>query len=305
MHEPRNVPTLSPAEAEEFRAGGTAAHPAENSPQPTGNREQGTDPCCTRVDVPGVAGPQHAANCPARPYDIGHVPEPLHSLVSEPLLRIDMTAEDCADLKSFADAEWRREALIVELMFAARELARRNLRPSRLLAEHRGREIATAACAECSMSPLMGRDQHTASCRTGRVLRLLDQVRNADIAMVVHTSAPEEPNPNRKENAPASGESHRACDGIRARGTYGEPWAWISTPSGAMWIVDLEETVLARTVSASPREARDWAERIAACVNFCARISTERLEAATPLAEMGFSLDAGIKALFAPEGGAL
>ena len=202
--------------------------------------------CCSGVDVPG-AGWQHSFDCPetrhpvavlpGTEYVAGKVPPTLHNYL-------------------------QNEPLF-DLITSARRLAEANIRKN-----IDANEAEYEHCIECGFSQRAYhfKLRHEKGCQTGKVLHLAEFFEEAL-----------QPNPTevRKEAAPEPVPS--ASDGVRSRGSFGEPWKWIGTPSGEVWVADRAETIIARTVSGSPRESRDWAERIVACVNFCSGFSTEEL----------------------------
>lgn len=166
--------------------------------------------CCAGVDLPGV-GHVHSDDCPyhggpagmlggpiahGRPYVAGEVPEPLRSLVEG----ADLSARDFERIRQMELKESKRERLLCQLMFAAKDLGEAQIEPLD------GDE--PAFCTECVAEARMGDAiAHEDHCRTGRVLGIL-----RDLAATLP-----EFNPSRKEAAP-DGETGRAGDGIRPRG---------------------------------------------------------------------------------------
>jgi len=175
--------------------------------------------CCVGVDMPGI-GHTHGPDCPAMARR-AQLPETLADFASESACRDaaqvlgkevrELIAEIDASISAIDARRTARESLFAQLLFAARDLAERNLRPSHVLAEYKGEEIRTAGCSECFMSEHLGRLQHTATCKTGRVLRIV-----ADLMTSVDFDRPSF-DPNKKEATP-DGETGRVDDGIRPRG---------------------------------------------------------------------------------------
>ena len=217
MDEIRAV-NLSPAEAEEFWTGEDARFARGSEPGTTHHLstaagantawEAAAPLCCAGIDQPGV-GRVHSAGCPrevspvrsGREYVIGEVPQPLRDLVNG----VDLAAQQ----------RERRDGLLAQLVFAARDLAERNLR----------RGSRSGWCVECAAVAYpgnRGRIDHAPSCRTVRVLdivrRLLD---TCDFELEGKEAAPD-------EEAARAGDGMRQC-GLRERvclkcGERGGPW---------------------------------------------------------------------------------
>jgi hypothetical protein len=107
--------------------------------------------------------------------------------------------------------------LLCQLIFAARDLANANI----LTSDYRGASglipDGNQLCSDCTMHSHGHRLPHTASCRVGRVLAILDGLSNARPASVSLTI------PARNEDAPVEIGS-RASAGTAPRGEFGEPW---------------------------------------------------------------------------------
>jgi hypothetical protein len=166
------------------------------------------------------------------------------------------------------------EPLLGRLLFASRDLANHHIKVSR----SRPTQEPVIYCEECQMAALGGRLLHSASCRAGIVLEILEAICAGASVTPVRDAAS---NPcRRKEDAPAA-ESAIAEDGKPSRAEFEEPWEGLSG-SGRHFVGHEDGWHLAEVISPSRRvETRD---RIAACVNFCAGIPTERLRAELPLA---------------------
>jgi len=170
--------------------------------------------CCQGVDVPGV-GHTHSPECPAMARR-AKLPEPLRSFVTDEAAFIaarqiaqetrELIAEIHDKMSGMEARRDRRETLLAELIFASRALAQRNIQRglSARFADPLGPELTS--CAECLMVEHQGRLPHTATCRTGRVLRI-----QADLIDTLYTHF------TGKEHAP-EGEKVCAGDGIRLRG---------------------------------------------------------------------------------------
>jgi len=201
--------------------------------------------CCVGIDIPG-AGWKHSPNCP---------------LIDCPPVAVP-AANDRNEI---------REGTLIELIFASRALAQRSMEVTHSFPGG----AAIPFCRECrAQADGQGHVSHARLCSAGRVLRLIEdlyeQVLQSNPTIVY-----------RKEAAPAP-EPVCAGNGVSPRGLnkpmHGEPWQHSITPSGEVWILDSEETVMLRTVSGSPRESLDWADRVIASVNFCAAFTDEDLE---------------------------
>ena len=129
------------------------------------------------------------ATLPGSPYVPNVVPEPLRSYVSEPGLDL------VEDKPRAFDAE-EREALMCELLFAARDVAGRNVHDGVA-----GPRLECRECWECRQVEHQGKIAHTANCSTGRVFAIVDKLTKL----------------TRKE-VPADQEPVRAGEGIRLRG---------------------------------------------------------------------------------------
>jgi hypothetical protein len=170
----------------------------------------------------------------------------------------------------------RRESLIGKFLFASRDLADFNLG-----CFHDAQAAWRLRCNECRKVAITGKIHHSGTCRTGRVVELLDQL----------CALEEEPAPIRKEHAQTE-ELPRAEVGMPSGGEFGEPWtnrAWENHAKDCLRNSHDEHVaqVFSLFNSAHPIADREIvAERIAACVNFCAGISTEMLAAQKPLADM-------------------
>jgi hypothetical protein len=146
MEDARTIPSASsPADTEKFWTDGTQAYPADNFQQEAECDEAIAAQCCPGIDLPGL-GREHCSDCPngGRP-------------------RIDL--ENVLKLE--------HDLQIAQLIFAARKVAERNLRPhfpSNLM-----------VCYECAGT---GRDcksvKHSNGCWTGRVLSVIDALLDTD-----------------------------------------------------------------------------------------------------------------------------
>jgi len=185
---PRSDQNKPPAE----HAGSTPQPPHFPSPNPSPNPSFDLL-CCTGVDKPGL-GRVHGAECPDTPGE--RAPQPLADFVAGRV----MVGGPCS--QAAFDAA-RRDYLLAQLVFAAKDLAQRNI-ASEPPGEFAGQLLALTRCRECHMTELQGHLSHTLLCRTGRVLGILD-------ALVA------EPTPQLgKEIAP--GEESGAGSGIFPRG---------------------------------------------------------------------------------------
>jgi hypothetical protein len=164
--------------------------------------ESGSEPC-PGVDVPGV-GVTHGDCCASqgspvrsgRAYVVGEVPQPLRDFVDGVEL-LDNRCSVCGRTQQEkAETMARRDGLLAELVFAARDLANRNIVAGR----------CNAVCLECGAIALVPAQlQHKRTCSTSRVLRTLSDL----IALTLE--------PYGKETA-KDGETGGAGDGIRPRG---------------------------------------------------------------------------------------
>jgi hypothetical protein len=258
MDEPKAA-SLSPAEAEEFRAGG------EDGRQAKAERQPGTfqhlsmeaivrDPrasCCVGVDEPGV-GRVHSADCPrlsspwrsGREYAADEVPQPLWDFVDGATFT-DRRCSVCGARRLVSGAcslvsggdgmggcpdplhdyrleeTARCERILAQLPFAARDLAERNLRGALSNAGVGGHVIASS-CTECRVVEHLGVLRHSGTCRTGRVLDLIAELLAIpEFDLNKKEVASEEGMGSSQQLKPVAGdpEQDRAGDGIRPRGT--------------------------------------------------------------------------------------
>lgn len=145
--------------------------PAESSPVELGS---GRESAAGEVSEPYLAG--------------GAIPEPLRSFLDEETLELPESPTD------------RRERLISQLIFAARELALSQIEPADGPGE-------PSFCTECVKDAyVVDAIVHEDNCRTGRVLRVI-----GDLVTTLRSK------PTPKETA-ADEETPAAGDGIRPRG---------------------------------------------------------------------------------------
>lgn len=181
-----------------------------------------------QADVPGV-GRMPIANLRGRDQVAGEMP---------PALRTHL-----------------RDQILIRLMFAARDLAEKNLGRALFLSGKAGLFCRECGCAAKDVVHL----NHSALCGTGRVLGFIEELQ-----AVCEVSS----NSNRKEVAPAEGEG-RAGDGIRSRGPLDEPWKFTSGSRGYS-ICDSEGSVvidLEGWGSSADGKRLALMERIVDCVN--------------------------------------
>jgi hypothetical protein len=201
MGEPRTVPAVSAPDAEVFLTDGTPTNSVETSenldsspldPRPGAANLWTLDPL--GVDLPGV----------------GHVFPGRKNSVDSPAELLQQLGEKTSESREVLKAE--RDALLAELLFAARDLANRGIRTIRMPRTDDAGNGEISICKECGgivngVAPL----PHTKVCRVGRVRRILDDlVELANPAYQIATK-------DKKEGAP-EGESAGAGDGIRLRG---------------------------------------------------------------------------------------
>jgi hypothetical protein len=185
-----------------------------------------------------------------------------------------------------------RDALICQLLFAARDLAQGNI----LTSEYRGipgrpaivPEMAQV-CSGCAMHSLGRQLVHTPSCHVGNVLSILDRICAAANAPMPNKFMPAEAMPGRRkeDDAPAQ-ELDRAEAGNLPRGEFGEPWRNVRSDRHRLHAAD---GYLLAIVYGAPAEAQEYGDRIVACVNFCEGIPTAALERQQPLADMSRTID--------------
>jgi hypothetical protein len=160
-------------------------------------------------------------------------------------------------------------AFLCQLIFAARDLANANI----LTSDYRGPNglipDGNQVCSDCVMQAHGRRLPHTASCRVGRVLDLLERLSDLRPAPVSPTI------PVRKEDAPVA---------IGPRGEFGEAWMVRKWPNlGKVGVYDRTgDMALEGTLHDGGRDL-ELLTRVAACLNFCDGISTDSLHAQKPL----------------------
>lgn len=177
-------------------------------------------------------------------------------------------------------------ALTCRLIFAARALAQSNILVSDYLSISEGViPGGNQVCLGCTMHSHARKLTHTPSCSVGDVLSILDRMCEAQ----ANTTAAVDDSGCRKEEArteearaevrmPSRVDANNAND-------YGEPWRYREGAGGMPRLENSEGYQIARMLGSS-QEAIDHAERIVACVNFCAGIPTEMLLNQKPLADM-------------------
>ena len=181
------------------RTNSTLRTPAEDLS--TQNHSASIPVCnCTPVDEPGV-GITHAAGCPLRRVarsvmrhmEARGAQQPTDSgLGFVDVLIVELNSL----LDRLHNRRGRRDELLGQLIFAARDLAQRNLMLAAGVSPH-------ADCCECFMGSVNSVITHTTTCKTGRVLIIDGLLETSDF--------------NGEENA-ADLETNRAGDGIRLRG---------------------------------------------------------------------------------------
>lgn len=182
-----------------------------------------------------------------------------------------------------------REAALIKLIFAAKRLAESHISEF----NNSGCRI----CRDCQL--LIDSAPHARTCDVGVILNAIETLERLTLE---HPPTRKEETREEEARPGAEGSAPEAPD---PPGDYGEPWHAENPGSGARRIFDREETLTARTMSSSPQENSDWAERIVACVNFCRGIETSRLAVSVPLDEMGIRVAEGVAGLFAEKAGRL
>ena len=174
-----SVPALSTSEAEEFFTSGEQAWPKPVDPSAVPSPVHlkiSTHTCCQGVDVPGV-GHAHAPDCQAATVT---------AMVNVAGLR-DISKETRSLIAKLDAAlgpidAWReqRSALLGQLVSAARELAEQNIIGRKLPDTQKTAllhsEFGETWCRECQMNEHLGELPHTATCKTGRLLRVLGEL---------------------------------------------------------------------------------------------------------------------------------
>ena len=171
--------------------------------------------CCVGIDQPGV-GHVHEPGCeqagepkrsvlPGRSYLAGQISDRLAAFVSDPACVTsagvigkevrELIAEIDAAIEHSNAVRDQRERLLIQLLFASRDLA----------AESISIESSRAVCRCGAIGDTPTRIQHARTCNAHRVQRILSDLFSLDL------------NPNGKEAAP-DGETGCAGDGIRLRG---------------------------------------------------------------------------------------
>jgi hypothetical protein len=122
------------------------------------------------IDMPGVGFVR------GRDYVAGEMPSPLREFLDDERIVITLTPGEVCELKEFGEAEEKRVQLFAELIFASRTLAtsRISYLPHRCA---KGEQV-NACCRECWRTSLAedGRISHVGSCKTGRLLNVLDRL---------------------------------------------------------------------------------------------------------------------------------
>jgi len=228
--------------------------------------------CCAGIDSPGV-GRVHSFDCPVAPGDawprrvVAEVPDVSDSLRrllnDEPPAPLPWRERD--DSAPALAGAMTRQLLLAQLVGLARDLAQKNLRAGRVLAQDpiTGADITSSGCTECLMYEHLGRQPHTPSCTTGRMLALL-----AELARLGEVSVS---NSNGKEVASVE-EMGGAGDGIRSRAAldFGEPWEPSVDEFGYVKIYDRNGQLVINVWPSHECVGKSVGQRITDCVNSCA-----------------------------------
>jgi len=263
MGDPCTVPSrLSAHDAEEFFTSGTPAYPAETLTI----HEVG-------VDVPGV-GRLDAAGAPlvavGRAYTPGEVPPSLYTHLRDGVLsQLIFAAKDLA--QSLTTRQQEPWCLSCGDMLSRHYPGCRVARVLGLLGDLENLEINRKETApdegrgcvgfgRSSRGPLGEPWQY----RVDQVLQITN-IYDCDGALLVSID---------RADTSAATLAGRIVDCVNSSveteeevGAYGEPWRAVNSGAGAFWILDAEDRPIARTVSASPRENQEWADRIVAAIN--------------------------------------
>lgn len=215
--------TLEPVETE-----------AGAGPIPVWYRKESGYACCVGIDMPEV-GHVHAADCPAMRWnhpcgtdieippvrsgredagfpieqkalagELGAEPQPPGNLASAPAVIgkevRELIAEIDAAIMRSNEKRDRTERLLTQLLFAARDVADRNILCGSLAPAN---TAPAAVCTECHMVEHLGKLTHAGTCCTGRVLGILEALTDVEV------------NSDGKETGEKVG---RAADGILPRG---------------------------------------------------------------------------------------
>lgn len=179
-----------------------------------------SSPCCVGIDKPEI-GLVHADNCiqQGRPYQAGHVPETLHAFLEatgpdDLLVRI--SPEDALEMQELGAADEHRNSLLIQLLFAARDLAESRIAPiCSLIPYSKADRLRCRECGELSATGDL--IEHAGTCRAGRILRIISDLSKS----------------TGKEAVPGDGEGGRAGDGIHLRGLSSVPdGTGFSAPEG-------------------------------------------------------------------------
>ncbi len=276
MDDSRTVPAISTPELEQFWTDGVSAYPAETFLKNPGHT------CCAGIDLPGI-GLCHALDCPAAArFAVGlRATAPGRGVVPgevPPALRNHL-----------------RDGLLISLMFAAHHLAK-----SLIVTRHNFGGVASQICFEYRFESLHGVLDHTASCKTGRVLRLIADL-EAHREFELNSLRKEAASASEEGGAPATGfaraprhSDRTAADALGLRAfldedtlrlgelspqrhgpvagdpDFGEPWCYkVDDTIEDISIYDREGSFIFGFGKAD-REAMEWAERIIGCVNSAA-----------------------------------
>jgi hypothetical protein len=183
------------------------------------------------------------------------------------------------DLRGFYAGQAATTALLSGLLFAARDLAMLKIVPAPWNASAAGVQVHCEdqiLCLECLMAGHEGALKHTASCRTGRVMGLIEQLTAAPAGQALPEDAQV-----RKENARGEGEDSSAARtgaGTLPHGEpfiFSEPWSSMSTPGDCGVVRDADGANVLLLKSSC------LAARLVACVNYCAGVATLDLVNAT------------------------
>jgi hypothetical protein len=168
---------LSTEESENFWRNGCNALTAETQP-PSGIAIGANNAYLSvAVDVPAVGiTPDYempSIQRSAAEYVSGAVPDPLRALIDR---------GEFGSLLSAANENIRRDCALVELLFAARDLAEHDImRPDTdSVFRH------SPWCTKCQMSEQGGSIPHAHSCKTGRVFKALEELQSVACRVGAH-----------------------------------------------------------------------------------------------------------------------
>lgn len=176
-------------------------------------------------------------------------------------------------------------SLLSQLVLAASALAEGSILCSDLRGPEGQLDNANQVCVGCAMHSRGRKLTHTPSCAVGCVLSIIEQIAAHSLHVSSLIPIRKEEAPTEMPSAAEAGASPHAVTCEPVASEFGEPWRYKQMIAGGVHVVTPEGYLVA-SLHGAAQEQLDHAERIAACINFCAGIPTELLDKEKPLADI-------------------